>query len=110
MHAPQLLAERLALLLPDASVTVSSTTRSPVAVVDEPGYPVRSGIRFAAHDDPPDGPGPRFAYNVAGFDDIVLVVDGPGDTPALEAPDGVVPALLATGARVVVLPLHGVGA
>ena len=36
----------------------------PVLVVDDPGYAIRSRLAFPAHDDPADGPGPRFAYNV----------------------------------------------
>ena len=58
---------RLAAALADAGhdVRFSTTTRSPVLVVDEPGYALTSGIAFPAHDDPADGPGPRYAYNVA---------------------------------------------
>ena len=50
---------------PGLDVRVSSTTRSPVLVVDEAGYPIRSALAFDSHDRPADGPGPRFAYNVA---------------------------------------------
>ncbi|QNG39191.1 phosphoribosyltransferase [Geodermatophilaceae bacterium NBWT11] len=62
-------------------VVVSSTSRSPVLAVDDPGYAVRSVVRFPSHDRPADGPGPRFAYNVAppvgvgAFAAAVLVVD-----------------------------------
>ena len=34
--------------------------------VDDPGYAIRSRLAFPAHDDPADGPGERYAYNVAG--------------------------------------------
>ena len=54
----------------------------------------RSGITFPAHDDPADGPGPRFAYNVGAaepWDHVVVVVDPPADTPALRT--GLLPAL-----------------
>ena len=79
MHLPLRVAAELAGRGLD--VRVSSTTRSPVLPVDEPGYAVRTALRFADHDRPADGPGPRFAYNVAppaggrGFDAAVLVVD-----------------------------------
>jgi adenine/guanine phosphoribosyltransferase-like PRPP-binding protein len=79
---------RLAQTLADAGhdVLFSATTRSPAVVVDEPGYALRSGITFPAHDDPADGPGPRFAYNVAGgWDHVVVVVDPPADTPLLHS-------------------------
>lgn len=81
---------RLAQALADAGLAVrfSSTTRSPAVVVDEPGYALRSGITFPAHDDPTDGPGPRFAYNLGGpgsWDHVVVVVDPPADTPQLHS-------------------------
>ncbi len=43
----------------------STTTRSPVLAVDDPGYAIRTRLAFPAHDDPADGPGERYAYNVA---------------------------------------------
>ncbi|WP_255622405.1 phosphoribosyltransferase family protein [Pseudonocardia sp. DSM 110487] len=86
---------RLAQTLADVGhhVAFSTTTRSPAVVIDEPGYALTSGISFPAHDDPADGPGPRFAYNVgsAGWNHVLVVVDPPADTPALHA--GLLPAL-----------------
>ncbi|GAA2732654.1 phosphoribosyltransferase [Streptomyces nogalater] len=80
----------------DAEVRFSTTSRSPVLAVDDPGYAIRTRLVFPAHDDPADGPGERYAYNVAGggFDAVVAVVDSVADTPALHAPDGL-PARLA---------------
>ncbi len=105
MYAPLLVAQALAAHGPQ--VRVSSTTRSPVHVRDEPGYPVRTAVRFTSHDDPQDGPGPRFAYNVdAGFSDIVVVVDTGADTPELAT--GLVETLRGVCRRVhvLVLPCH----
>jgi adenine/guanine phosphoribosyltransferase-like PRPP-binding protein len=86
---------RLAQTLADAGhdVAFSTTTRSPAMVVAEPGYALTSGITFPAHDDPADGPGPRFAYNIgaAHWDHVLVVVDPPADTPVLRA--GLLPAL-----------------
>ncbi|MGW0391645.1 phosphoribosyltransferase [Streptomyces sp. NPDC003042] len=88
MYAPL----RLALALEEsgaaAEVRFSTTTRSPVLAVDDPGYAIRTRLVFPAHDAPADGPGHRYAYNVAatagqGFDTVVAVVDSPGDTPEL---------------------------
>ncbi|MFD4029093.1 phosphoribosyltransferase [Streptomyces sp. NPDC058637] len=96
MYAPL----RLGTALEDATtadVRYSTTTRSPVLVVDDPGYAIRSRLVFPAHDDPADGPGDRYAYNVAGagFDAVVAVVDSTADTPALHAPDGLLAQLAA---------------
>ncbi|TXS08747.1 phosphoribosyltransferase [Streptomyces sp. wa22] len=94
MYAPL----RLGTALEDATtadVRYSTTTRSPVLAVDDPGYAIRSRLVFPAHDDPADGPGDRYAYNVAGggFDAVVAVVDSAADTPALHAPDGLLARL-----------------
>ncbi|MEU3197356.1 phosphoribosyltransferase [Streptomyces sp. NPDC006996] len=79
----------------DADVRFSTTTRSPVLAVDDPGYAIRTRLVFPAHDDPADGPGDRYAYNVAGggFDAVVAVVDSTADTPALHAPGGLLARL-----------------
>lgn len=105
MHAPTLIGAALADRVgPERTVLFSSTTRSPVVVLDEPGYPIRTALRFPshddpAHDDPAGGPGSRYAYNVLPgrgqqpFSDIVLIVDEPANTPALSAPGGLVDQL-----------------
>jgi Phosphoribosyl transferase/TRSP domain C terminus to PRTase_2 len=79
MYLPQLVAAALG---PD--VRVSTTTRSPAVVIDVVGYPLRTGLSFAATGEPGR---PAYAYNVAradahadagnapGFDDIVFVTD-----------------------------------
>ncbi len=83
-------------------VRFSTTTRSPVLAVDDPGYAIRTRVVFPAHDDPADGPGERYAYNVAPgtdparrFDAIVAVVDSAADTPRLHAPGGLLTHLAA---------------
>ncbi|MEU8700442.1 phosphoribosyltransferase [Streptomyces sp. NPDC048680] len=101
MYAPL----RLATALEDrigAEVRYSTTTRSPVLAVDDPGYAIRTRLVFPAHDDPADGPGDRYAYNVAGagFDAIVAVVDSTADTPELHAPDGLLARLAPHTAQV----------
>ncbi|GGV05476.1 hypothetical protein GCM10010495_16580 [Kitasatospora herbaricolor] len=91
MYAPLRLAGGLAGVLGEESVRFSTTTRSPVLAVDDPGYAIRTRLAFPAHDDPADeGSGERYAYNVAPgsdprrrFEAIVLVVDDHGDTAAL---------------------------
>jgi len=85
---------RLAAALADAGhdVRFSTTTRSPAVVADAPDYALTSGIVFPSHDDPADGPGPRYAYNIArNWDHVLVVVDPAGDTTALRA--GLLPGL-----------------
>lgn len=84
MYAPL----RIAMALdPAKSVRYSTTTRSPVLAVDDDGYAIRTTLNFPSHDDPDDGPGKRYAHNVAAatepFEDIVLVIDDRADTPEL---------------------------
>ncbi|MFE5482403.1 phosphoribosyltransferase [Streptomyces sp. NPDC056527] len=93
MYAP--LALGVALEEHGLDVSYSTTTRSPVLAVDDPGYAIRTRLVFPAHDAPADGPGERYAYNVAGagFDAVVAVVDSVADTPELHAPDGLLARL-----------------
>ncbi|WP_275464839.1 phosphoribosyltransferase [Streptomyces noursei] len=102
MYAPLRLAGALDALLAEHGATVrfSTTTRSPVLAVDDPGYAIRTRLAFPAHDDPADGPGERYAYNVAPgsdperrFDAVVAVVDSAGDRPELHAPGGLLDRL-----------------
>ncbi|MER0445409.1 phosphoribosyltransferase [Streptomyces sp. Edi4] len=109
MYAPLRLAVALE-ELGAAEVRYSTTTRSPVLAVDDPGYAIRTRLAFPAHDDPADGPGERYAYNVAGggFDAVVAVVDSVADTPQLHAHDGLLAQLAAHIPHVVlaVLPSY----
>lgn len=103
MYAPLRLAQALERALPAADVRFSTTTRSPVLAVDDPGYAIRSRLVFPAHDTAsfPEGHGDarglRYAYNVArrGFDAVVLVVDSPADSPELHADGGLLAQLAA---------------
>ncbi|MEU6157478.1 phosphoribosyltransferase [Streptomyces sp. NPDC047130] len=110
MYAPLRLAAELERNLPDTDVRFSTTTRSPVLAVDDPGYAIRTRLVFPAHDDPADGPGDRFAYNVAGagFDAVIAVVDSTADTSALHGPDGLLAQLAAHTPQVLlaVVPSH----
>ncbi|BCJ63237.1 phosphoribosyltransferase family protein [Polymorphospora rubra] len=109
MYAPLALACRLAQTR-RGPVRFSSTTRSPVLAVDEPGYAIRTTLVFPPHDHEIDGV--RFVYNVAPpraaepFDRIVLVVDRTADTERLWQDGGLVPTLRAVsgGVTVAVVP------
>ncbi|MFC9183754.1 phosphoribosyltransferase [Streptomyces globisporus] len=96
MYAPLRLGTALEETLgADTEVRYSTTTRSPVLAVDDPGYAIRTRLVFPAHDTPADGPGDRYAYNVAGagFDAVIAVVDSAADAPELHAPDGLLARL-----------------
>ncbi|WP_405440794.1 phosphoribosyltransferase [Streptomyces avidinii] len=104
MYAPLRLAKALEEAGAACEVRFSTTTRSPVLAVDDPGYAIRTRLVFPAHDAPADGPGDRYAYNVrrtdgAGFDAVVAVVDSAGDTPELHT--GLLAALAPHTGRVV---------
>ncbi|MBZ4016399.1 phosphoribosyltransferase [Streptomyces purpurogeneiscleroticus] len=118
MYAPLRLACALDEALP-AEVRFSTTTRSPVLAVDDPGYAIRTKLAFPAHDRPADGPGERYAYNVAPgadpgrrFDAVVVLVDSAGDTPELHAPGGLLASLAAHTDHVLlgVVPAYRPGA
>ncbi|MFE2034164.1 phosphoribosyltransferase [Streptomyces scopuliridis] len=105
MYAPLRLAEALERSC-DAEVRYSTTTRSPVLAVNDPGYAIRSRLVFPAHDTAAfpdgDGTGDRYAYNVAGagFDAVVVVVDSLADSSELHAPGGLLAQLAAHIPRV----------
>ncbi|WP_075735456.1 phosphoribosyltransferase [Streptomyces acidiscabies] len=94
MYTPLRLAHELEHIA-DAEVRYSTTTRSPVLAVDDPGYAIRTRLTFPAHDNPADGPGDRYVYNIAGadFDAVLVIVDSTADTPQLHAPDGLLAQL-----------------
>ena len=108
LYAPLRIAQALADQHPGRTVRFSSTTRSPVLPVDDEGYAIRTGLTFAAHDDPADGPGSRFAYNVAGagFTDVVLVLDDQAEVPTLP---GLTQVVTIPSYRPLPEPLHGPG-
>ncbi|WP_405799692.1 phosphoribosyltransferase [Streptomyces sp. NBC_01506] len=107
MYAPLRLALELERSVTGIEVRYSTTTRSPVLAVDDPGYAIRSRLVFPAHDTAAfpagDGTGDRYAYNVAGggFDAVVTVVDSLADSPELHAPGGLLAQLAAHVPRVV---------
>ncbi|MFG2845792.1 phosphoribosyltransferase [Kitasatospora sp. NPDC048296] len=127
MYAPLRLAEALAQRLGGDRVRYSTTTRSPVLAVDDPGYAIRTRLAFPAHDDPRDEASrERYVYNVAPgtdrarrFDAVVLVVDDVADTPALhqgerallrqlrQVTDRVVLAVLPSHRPALPIPLYG---
>jgi len=79
MYAPLRIGTELARQFDgEAVIRYSSTTRSPVLAVNDPGYAIRNRLSFISQD---GVPAPRFAYNIAGhapqerFTDIVAVID-----------------------------------
>ena len=107
MYAPLAIAD--ALCADGREVRFSTTTRSPVRVLDVDGYPIRTGVAFAAHDTQADSSGTagqRFAYNVGScaWSDIVVVVDSPAYTERFRAALGAL-APHAGRVHVVVIPV-----
>ena len=106
---PMLLADELDRAGRPQPVRFSTSTRSPIATLDQADYPIRSAIRFRSHDTTSDGVGVRFAYNLttAGrrFGTVVFLPE-PGTDPArLNGDDGVIEALRRVTDHVVVILL-----
>ena len=91
MYAPLVLAECLQREAPGRRITFSSTTRSPVSVVDDDAYAIRHGL---AYDVP--GHGRRFVYNLDPADGTIVVMH---DDRAAYAP--LAAALAPLGAAVI---------
>ncbi len=104
MALPLAVAHELEQQLPSASVLFSTSTRSPIFVHNEAGYPIRSSVTFGSHDATLDGPGQRFAYNVAHPDarfGAVVVLSEPGTAAdALTGPGSISEAIAGSGADV----------
>lgn len=96
MHFPMLVGECLSILRDD--VRSSTTTRSPILVLDRPDYPVDNGISFL------NGRGEeRFAYNVGGFDNIVIPMEPGQDPDELFIQHGLVETLSEVTGNIVVV-------
>lgn len=112
MALPLAVAARLQDLCPDADVRYSTSTRSPIAALDQPGYAIRSAIAFDSDGDAADGTGPRFAYNFTHAEerfDTVVIMPEPGTPSAGLLGPGRIAGAVAGGAgdvRLVVLPVQ----
>ena len=102
MYVPLRIAARLEQLW-EGGVTFSSTTRSPVVPLDDPGYAVRSGLCFRSSEDDGD----RFAYNLPAGD-VVVLTDAAAAGPSLWGEGALIDCLVRSGSRVylAVLPDH----
>ena len=98
---------------PSRRIAFQSTTRSPVHVVDAPGYPISRRIDFRGGTvgSGDEGSTVRHLYNACwpagrAEADLVLVID---DGHAVEGPDGVAAAVAAATGAPVVLAVLGPG-
>jgi adenine/guanine phosphoribosyltransferase-like PRPP-binding protein len=110
MALPLAVAARLQDLHPDADIRYSTSTRSPIAALDEPGYAIRSAIAFDSGDDDTDGSRARFAYNFVhpeGRFDTVVIMPEPGTSVSeILAPGKIAEAVAgsADDVRILMLP------
>jgi hypothetical protein len=107
---PMLTADALVSAAAPRAVRFSTSTRSPIATLDQADYPVKSAVSFHSHDTTSDGAGVRYAYNLTSagrpFGTIVFMPE-PGTDPArLHGDDGVLAALQSVSAHVVVVLLN----
>lgn len=109
MALPLAVATKLQELRPEADIRYSTSTRSPIAVLDESSYAIRSAITFDS-DDASGEPGARFAYNFMhpeGRFDTVVIMPEPGTAEsALLGPGKIAEAVAGTAddVRVLMLP------
>lgn len=107
---PMLTADELQRAAAPLAVRFSTSTRSPIAALDQAGYPIKSAIRFRSHDTTSDGVGVRFAYNLtdAGrrFGTVVFMPEPGTDPDRLEGGGGVIENLRRVSDRVVVVQLN----
>ena len=107
MYLPLRIAEHLAAYGFDTRF--QSSTRSPAYVVDDPGYPLRTGFEFPAGE--AGETGPRYLYNGwpagqdAGRTQVVVVMD----TAAAVGAGGLTGVLTAAGYDVLVAVVDGPG-
>lgn len=91
------------------STRFSTTTRSPIAVIDRDDYAIASAISFTSHDHTIDGFGRRFAYNLtrggSRVASVVLFPEPGADRARLLRSGGIVEALRAVTDRVLVVLL-----
>jgi pyrimidine operon attenuation protein/uracil phosphoribosyltransferase len=110
MALPLATAHRLQSRLPNADIRYSTSTRSPIAVLDQAGYAVRSSVRFHSHDETMDSPGRRFAYNFAHaegrFDEVVIMPEPGTAVEALIGPASISDAVASTGTNVRIVLLR----
>ena len=112
MALPLAVAARLQDLRPEADIRYSTSTRSPIAALDEPGYAIRSAISFDSDDDAPDGLGPRFAYNFmhpeGRFDTVVIMAEPGTADSGLLSPGRIAEAVAGStdDVRLVLLPVQ----
>ena len=110
MALPLAVAARLQDLRPDADIRYSTSTRSPIAALDEPGYAIRSAIAFDSGDDAADGSRARFAYNFIhpeGRFDTVVIMPEPGTAESELLAPGKIAGAVANSAddvRLLMLP------
>jgi pyrimidine operon attenuation protein/uracil phosphoribosyltransferase len=106
---PMLIADELDTVAAPRVVRFSTSTRSPIATLDQADYPIRSAIEFRSHDITSDGVGVRFAYNLTTarrrFGTVVFLPEPGTDPASLDGPDGVIEAIRRVGDRVVVVLL-----
>jgi hypothetical protein len=112
---PMTTADELSRLAAPVSVRFSTSTRSPIATLDQPDYPIASTVRFRSHDTTTDGIGPRFAYNLTSaghrFGTVVFMPEPGADAALLHgdgdgnANNGVLEALRRVSSHVIVVLL-----
>lgn len=106
MYFPLMVAEAMSAKAKTGKVYSSSTTQSPVAVIERDDYAISNGVSFMSLQK--DGTrAKRFAYNVAeGYDRIIVILE-PGDNiSSLMGYDGLIAILQKITKKLVIVSLE----
>ncbi|MCR1161666.1 phosphoribosyltransferase [Paenarthrobacter sp. UW852] len=109
MALPLAIAVALQEMMEAVQVRFSTSTRSPIAALDEPGYAIRSAVQFQVRQDKDAREQQRFAYNFAHdtnrFGTVIILAEPGSHATELTGPDSISEAVASTGATAVVVLL-----
>lgn len=95
MYLPLVMASKIN----HGNVLFSTTTRSPVHPVNQPGYAVRSRLTYTV----PDDDHPRFAHNLGNLETVVITVSSNEQYHQLCSPGSLLEQLRARARRLIIL-------
>ncbi|MFJ4264651.1 phosphoribosyltransferase domain-containing protein [Paenarthrobacter nicotinovorans] len=110
MALPLAVALALQEHMKDVQVRFSTSTRSPIAALDEPGYAIRSSVQFQVCKDLDASGRKRFAYNFAHdsnrFGTVIILAEPGSNATELTGHGSIAEAVAGTGATAIIVLLR----